>query len=129
MRDYHGHQEPLADAAQVAEVFDDQVSSIMPHGGCGQTLWLGPADADPQIRIDIDADRAAMRWVQDGSYVVELDPGDPITVMASPDDGLTTIPAELARVRPQTVRAAVIEYVITQRRPSQVRWHNRLPKR
>jgi hypothetical protein len=125
MRDYHGHQEELRDPAEAGECFDDQVSSIMPHGEPGQVLWFGPADGAPAIRVDIDIDRgrAAMRWIQDGTYAVDLDPGVPITVMESADGGLVTVPAGVARVRPETVRAAVIEYVTTGHRPTVVTWH------
>ncbi len=77
--------------------------------------------------IDVDAGRAAPQWVEDGSHAVELDPAEPITVMESPDLGLTTVPAELARVRPETVRNAVIEYITTGRRPSHVAWHSHNP--
>src|SRR3712207_3896920 len=85
MRDYHGHQEELRDPAEAGDVFDDQVSSIMPHGEPGQALWFGPTDGAPAIRVDIDIDRgrAAMRWIEDGTYAVDLEPDEPITVMES----------------------------------------------
>jgi len=129
MRDYHGHQEPLADAAAAGKCFDEQVSAIMPHGACGQVIWFGPADAAARMRVDIDieAGRAAMRWLDDGTYAVDLDPVGPITVMESPDGGLATVPAELARVQPETVRHAVIEYATTGQRPSSVNWHRTTP--
>jgi hypothetical protein len=86
MRDYHGHQEELRDPVEAGEAFDDQASSIMPHGEPGQVLWFGPADGVPAIRVDIDIDRgrAAMRWIEDGTYAVDLEPGGPITVMEPP---------------------------------------------
>jgi hypothetical protein len=126
MRDYHGHEEELTDPVQAGEVFDDQVSSIMPHGESGQVLWFGPADGEPAIRVDIDIDRgrAAMRWIADGTYAVDLEPGEPITVMESADGDLATIPASLARVRPETVRAAVIEYATTGARSTAVNWRS-----
>jgi hypothetical protein len=124
MRDYHGHEELLTDPAEAGARFDEQASAIMPHGTCGQVIWFGPTDAPAQIRvdIDIDADRAAMRWLEDGSYAAELDPVGPISVMASADGELATITADLARVRPDTVRHAVIEYVTTGQRPAATRW-------
>lgn len=54
MTDYHGHREPLAGPDDAGEWFDEQASSIMPHGGCGQTMWFGPSDASPELRIDVD---------------------------------------------------------------------------
>lgn len=128
MCDCHGHREELRDPEEAGAVFDDQVASIMPHGGSGQVLWFGPADGDPAIRVDIDVERgqAAMRWIEDGAHAVDreldLEPGEPITVMESADGGLSTIAASLARVRPETVRAAVLEYVATGRRPTSVSW-------
>ena len=125
MRDYHGHQEELRDPVDAGEWFDDQVSSIMPHGEPGQVLWFGPADGPPAIRVDIDIDRgrAAMRWIADGTYAIDLEPEVAITVMESTDGGLATVPASVARVRPETVRVAVIEYVTTGHRPTSVTWH------
>jgi hypothetical protein len=124
MRDYHGHQEELIDPVQAGEVFDDQISSILPHGEPGQVLWFGPVDGAPAIRVDIDIDRgrAAMQWIADGTYAVDLEPGGPITVMESADGNLATIPAIVARVRPETVRAAVIEYATTGHQPTTVDW-------
>ena len=126
MRDYHGHEEELRDPVEAGEAFDDQVSSIMPHGEPGQVLWFGPADGAPAIRVDIDVDRgrAAMQWIEDGTYAVDLEPGEAITVMESADGDVVTIPASFARVRPETVRAAVIEYVTTGIRPTSVTWHS-----
>ncbi|MFG2058525.1 Imm1 family immunity protein [Micromonospora sp. NPDC048930] len=85
----------------------------------------GPAD-QPTLRIDIDidveADRAAVRWLPDGSYAVDLDPDAPITVYESPDTGLLDIPADLARVNTATAREVILEYVATGRCPARVSW-------
>ncbi|MEV0607157.1 Imm1 family immunity protein [Polymorphospora rubra] len=95
----------------------------MPHGGCGQTLTIGPTD-HPTLRIDIDADRAAVRWLPDGSHAADLAPDTPITVYESPDAGLRDIPAALARVDAAAARRAVVEYVETGRRPTGVGWRH-----
>ena len=124
MIDHLAHRTPLVDPAQAGAVFDDAVQEILPHGGCGQTLWLGSENADPELRIDIDieADRAAVTWLSDASIGVELEPGPPITVMSSVDEPLTMIPAERARVRAATARQLVIEYLTTGTKPNTVAW-------
>jgi hypothetical protein len=124
MRDYHGHQEVLGDAAHAAESFDEQANSIMPDGRSGQAIWFGPQDGEPELRVDVDVDagRAALRWLADGSYAVELTPADPIVVLESPDGGAVTVPAELARVSPETARRAVVAYVESCARPAVLRW-------
>lgn len=124
MSDYHGHREELSGPADAGEWFDEQADMVMPHGGSGQVIWFGPAGGPAELRVDVDveAGRAALRWTVDGTYAVELDPGSPITVLESPDSGLVTVPAWLARVRPATARAAVLEYVTTGRRPHLLTW-------
>lgn len=124
MFDYHGHPVELSDPADAGEWFDEQAGSIMPHGGAGQVIWCGPADGPPELRIDvdIDVDRAALRWTADGAHGVEFGPVAPITVLESPDGGLVTVPAELVRVSAATARRAVVEYVATGRRPTCVDW-------
>ncbi|BCJ69569.1 Imm1 family immunity protein [Polymorphospora rubra] len=125
LRDYHGHPYELTDPEQAGRRFDEQIETIMPHGGCGQTITIGPPD-QPTLRIDIDididADRAALRWLPDGSYATDLDPDTPITVYESPDIGLSDIPANLARLNTAKTRQAVIGYVTTGTRPTRVTW-------
>ncbi|MBM7078340.1 Imm1 family immunity protein [Micromonospora humida] len=123
LRDYHGHAFELADAEDAGRRFDEQIETIMPHGGCGQTLTVGTHD-QPALRIDIDinADRAAVHWLPDGSYAAEIQPDVPITVYESPDTGLVSVPAVLTRMTPAAVRTAVVEYVATGLRPSGVHW-------
>jgi hypothetical protein len=123
LRDYHGHPYELSSPEGAGRRFDEQIETIMPHGGCGQTITIGPAD-QPALRIDIDvdADRAAVRWLPDGSYAADLAPDTPITVYESPDTGLRDIPADLARLNTAATREAVIEYVATGRRPAGVAW-------
>ncbi|MBO4161428.1 Imm1 family immunity protein [Micromonospora antibiotica] len=123
LRDYHGHTFELTDAEDAGRRFDAQIETIMPHGGCGQTLTIGTHD-QPALRIDIDidADRAAVRWLPDGSYAAELQPDVPITVYESPDTGLVSIPAGLTRITAAVARAAVVEYVATGLRPTGVHW-------
>jgi hypothetical protein len=65
-----------------------------------------------------------MRRIEDDTYVVDLEPGEPITVMESADGGLVSVPVGIARVRPETVRAAVIEYATTGQRPTSVAWRS-----
>ncbi|MEV7232222.1 Imm1 family immunity protein [Polymorphospora sp. NPDC051019] len=125
LRDYHGHPYELTDPEQAGRRFDEQIETIMPHGGCGQTITIGPPD-QPTLRIDIDidADRAALRWLPDGSHATDLDPDTPITVYESPDTGLSDVPANLARLNTATTRQAVIEYVTTGTRPTSVTWEH-----
>ncbi|MGY0232586.1 Imm1 family immunity protein [Longispora urticae] len=72
------------------------------------------------IDADFGAGRAAVRWIPDGSYGVELDtPDGPIIAgFNEPEE----IPAELARVSVAKAREAVIEYVTTGEKPTCVRW-------
>ncbi|MFI6162998.1 Imm1 family immunity protein [Micromonospora haikouensis] len=123
LRDYHGHPYVLSSADEAGLRFDEQIETIMPHGGCGQTMTIGPAD-QPALRIDIDidADRAAIRWLPDGAYAADLEPDTSITVYESPDAGLIDVPAALARVAAATARNVVVEYVATRRRPTHVPW-------
>ncbi|MGC4808719.1 Imm1 family immunity protein [Micromonospora sp. DT233] len=100
----------------------------MPHGECGQSLTIGTAErAVLRIDIDVDADRAALRWLPDGSYATELAPDTSIAVYESPDTGLCDIPADLARVNTATARHAVIEYVASGQRPTSVTWVHEEP--
>lgn len=128
LRDYHGHAYEVTSPEEAGHRFDEQTETIMPHGGCGQTLTVG-TDDQPVLRIDIDIDaaRAAVRWLPDGSYATERDPDSPITVYESPDTGLREIPAELARVTPGA-RTALVEYVATDQRPTKVLWEHEAPR-
>lgn len=127
LRDYHGHACEVTTPEDAGRRFDEQTETIMPHGGCGQTLTIGPND-QPVLRIDIDIDtnRAAVRWLPDGSYATEREPDTPITVYESPDTGLIDIPAELARVTAVAARAAVVEYAATGQRPTNVHWEHEI---
>lgn len=123
LRDYHGHVYKVTSPEDAGHRFDEQTETIMPHGGCGQTLTIGTDHgAVLRIDIDIDAGRAALRWLPDGSYATEAEPDTPITVYESPDTGLMEIPAELARVTPAVARAAVVEYTATGQRPTNIHW-------
>ncbi|WP_434739296.1 hypothetical protein [Micromonospora sp. SH-82] len=123
LRDYHGHPYDLVTAEEAGRRFDEQIEAIMPHGGCGQTLTVGPV-GQPTLRIDIDvdADRAAARWLPDDTHATALEPTVGITVYESPDRGLIGIPASLARLDTRTTRDLIIEYATTGRRPSGVSW-------
>ena len=126
VRDYHGHDVDLSSPDQVVAWFDEQADAIMPHGGSGQTIWIGPLDGPPVLRVDVDieVDRAAMCWLPDGSSAAELESSEPISVYESPDTGLVTVPAERVRVTASMARAAVAEYAATGTRPGCVRWTN-----
>ncbi|MFI6163477.1 Imm1 family immunity protein [Micromonospora haikouensis] len=129
LRDYHGHPYDLTSLDEAGSRFDGQITAITPHGERGQTLTIGTADR-PVLRIDVDADadRAALRWLPDGSHATGLDADTPITVYESPDTGLRDIPAGLAWVNTATARNAVIEYVTSGQRPTSVTWvHDELP--
>lgn len=123
LRDYHGHIFELTSADNAGRLFDDQTATIMPHGGYGQTLTIGPVD-QPALRIDIDieVDRAAVRWLPDGSYAAEQEADSPITVYESPDAGLVDIAADIARTTPAQARTALLEYVATSQRPTGLHW-------
>lgn len=129
LRDYHGHAYEVTSPEEAGHRFDEQIETIMPHEGCGQTFTIGTGD-QPVLRIDIDIDaaRAAVRWLPDGSNATERDPDSPITVYESPGSGLIEIVAELARVTPGTARAALIEYVATGQRPTKVLWEHEAPR-
>jgi len=125
--------EPIHDPAGAGEGFDRDTGLFLPHGGSGITLWYGQA-ADPagthsveqvaELRVDIDSQqgRAALRWLPDGSHAIEFEPIGPIEVWESHDTAQVTIPADLARVSAGTARAAVLEYVATNRRPTNAVW-------
>lgn len=127
MSDYHGHREELSGPADAGEWFDEQAWSIMGHGGSGQVILFGPQAGPVELRVDVDVEvgRAALRWIADETYAVELEPEGPITVLESADGGLVTVPAELARVSAATARRAVMEYVATGQRPTSVTWAHR----
>lgn len=123
LRDYHGHPYEVTNAQEAGRRFDEQIETIMPHGGCGQTITIGTDDqAVLRIDIDIDVDRAAVCWLPDGGYVADQEPDTPIAVYESPDSGLVDISAGLARTTPAAARAAVVEYVVTRQRPTNVNW-------
>jgi hypothetical protein len=76
------------------------------------------------LRVDIDteAGRAAVTWLPDGSYGVELPPTTPITVYWYVDAPPVDIPAKYARVSTATATNAVRQYVATGERPTCVTW-------
>jgi Immunity protein Imm1 len=116
--------EKLADTSAVTAFLEQASTMYAVHGQRALTFWFAPADADNALRMDIDYDndRAALRWLPDGTHAVELDVIGPIVVMESSDYDVVTIPAELARVSVDTAHRAVIEYVTTGQKPTCVRW-------
>jgi hypothetical protein len=123
LRDYHGHLYALPCAQDARQCFDEQIETTMPHGGRGQTFTIS-TDDEPTLRIDvdIDADRAAIRWLPEGSYVTDYEPDTAITVYEPPDIGLVDVSAGLARVTSAVALAAIVEYVGTGQRPTKVHW-------
>jgi Immunity protein Imm1 len=105
-------------------VFHEQAEAIMPTGTAGQTIWVGTEEDRKILRVDVDIDagRAALRWMSDGAHAVELPVGHPLSVLERMGREPVTIPAELTRVSPATARAAVAEFVATGRRPTCVTW-------
>jgi hypothetical protein len=113
---------PNVDAA--VKFLGERPLRIATHGKRAASYWFAPTGADDVLRLDIDydAERAALRWLPDGSHAVEVPVGQPIVVMESSDYDVVTIPAELARVSVQTAHRAVVEYVSTGQRPECVEW-------
>jgi hypothetical protein len=89
-------QHHLSGPAEAGEVFDEAIGRPGPAGGYGQSLYYGPIghwgpfDERPEeaddVRVDIDVDegRAAVTWLADDSYAVELPPQGPLTVAVHP---------------------------------------------
>jgi hypothetical protein len=111
------------DTAAVA-FLDLQSRSISVHGGRAAAYWFAPSGSEDVLRLDLDFDveRAALRWLPDGTHAVELEPERPIVVMESSDGDVVTVPAELARVSVAMARRAVVEYIATGQRPTCVVW-------
>lgn len=123
-------EENLPDADAVAKFLDVQSRVFSPHGGRAASYWFAPVGTDADVLradLDFDVERAALRWLPDGSHAVELEPVGPIVVMESSDCDVVTISAELARVSVQTAKRAVIEYVTTGQRPNCVAWSDADP--
>ncbi|GLZ09664.1 hypothetical protein Acsp03_71300 [Actinomadura sp. NBRC 104412] len=134
MIDHLAYVRELPGLEAAAEIFDEAVRSILPHGCSGQALWFCRSDeGDPskvsldgynnggkglRVEIDIDVDRAALTWLPDESIAVELPPGDPLRVMWFLDAPVITIPGTTVRTSAATARRAVIEYLATGHRPS-----------
>lgn len=124
MIDHLAYRELLPDPARAGDSFDEAAHAILPHGGSGQSLWIGREGADEDLRVDIDVDiaRASLTWLPDNTIGIELEPGPPITIMWSIDEPLAVVPGTLARVSPETARRAVVEYISTGQRPTCVDW-------
>jgi hypothetical protein len=134
--DYMAADEVVADVAQAAELFDRCVNNIVSDEGYGQTVWIGRADSgydassrtlnvkvlDLRVDIDVEVGRAALTWQPDGSVGVEVEPGPPLQIMHSVDAATIVVPGTRARVTADTARRAVLEYVVTDERPTCVAW-------
>ncbi|MEV6493471.1 Imm1 family immunity protein [Actinoplanes sp. NPDC051633] len=134
MTNISAQQEPLSDPAQAGELFDEEIERPNADARYGQSLYYGPVGArglhqersfdedDLRVDIDVEAGRAAVSWLADGSYAVELPPDSPLTVWYSADAAPAVVPAEKARVSIATARRLVQEYVASGKRPSSVEW-------
>ncbi|MEV6524765.1 Imm1 family immunity protein [Longispora sp. NPDC051575] len=125
------HDTPLAGPEDAAKAFDRWSVLWQPWGKSQVSMYFGPlvpgldgADEWDSKVLRVDADfevgRAAVTWLPDGSYGVELGPTDgPITAgFGEPEE----IPAERARVSVEKAREAIIEYVTTGDKPVCLRW-------
>lgn len=124
LADYHGHVEALDGPKNAGAIFADQAEMLMSHGRAGQAIWFGAQGQSAVLRIDVDVDRdrAAVRWLPDGSYAVEVPADTPLIVLESAESALVEIPASLARVTVATARRIVEEYVGSRRKPTSVLW-------
>jgi hypothetical protein len=134
MTNIAAQQEPLSDAAKAGELFDEEIERPNADANYGQSLYYGPVGArglhkqrsyeedDLRVDIDVKAGRAAVNWLADGSYAVELPPDCPLTVWYSADAAPIVVPAEKARVSVATARRLVQEYVASGTRPSSIEW-------
>jgi hypothetical protein len=134
MTNIAAQQEVVADAAAAGELFDEAVERPNADGAYGQSLYYGPVGArglhkerrreedDLRVDVDVEAGRAAVTWLADGSCAVELPPEGPLTVWCSVDAAPVVVPAEKVRVSVATARRLVQEYVATATKPSGVEW-------
>jgi hypothetical protein len=121
--DEHVGQVDLPGPDEAGNVVDEQEYRIQAHGGRAVALFFGPDGGTDTLRVDLDwdAERAAVRWLPDGSHAVELPPVVPMAVWETLV-GLVEVTADLAVMSIPTARAAVVEYVATGQRPTTVRW-------
>jgi hypothetical protein len=134
MTNISAQQEPLSDPAEAGELFDEESERPNADARYGQSLYYGPVGAlglhkerrreedDLRVDVDVEAGRAAVNWLADGSYAVELPPDGPLTVWYSADAAPIVVPAEKARVSIATARRLVREYVASGTRPSSIEW-------
>lgn len=89
--------EELADAGAVTEFFNRREQRVAPHGR--RANRFAPSGGEDVLRADIDFDagRAALRWLPDGAFAADLEPGEPIVVLESSDFPPVTIPGTLVR--------------------------------
>lgn len=134
MTNIAAQQEPIAGPAEAGDLFDEEIERPNADARYGQSLYYGPVGAqglhkerlpeedDLRVDIDVEANRAAVTWLADGSYAVELPPEGPLTVWHSTDAAPAAVPAEKARVSVATARRLVLEYAATGKRPSSIEW-------
>jgi hypothetical protein len=119
--------EEVSSPAEAWQLMVDYMGMLFPHGRRAFALFVGEPDAEPALRLDVDADagRAAATWLAAGS--VGIEPGVPpchvdLVVCESSDRDPVTVPADRARVTPGAALAALEEYVTTGRQPTNVEW-------
>lgn len=117
-------QTPLPDVDAVEAFLAERPYRYATHGGRAMSYWFASGDGEAVLRADIDYDtgRAALRWLPDRMHAVELEPTVPIVVMASSDLPPVSVPAALARVSIDAAHRAIVEYVSTGQRPTNVQW-------
>lgn len=116
--------EPLRDVRDVEAVLDPDRVGFGVNGGRSFAYFVAPdVDGEAVLRVDVDHDggRAAVRWLPDGSYGIEVDSLGPIEVWEA-CVGVVVVSARLVRVSVGTARRAVAEYMATGQRPTCLAW-------
>lgn len=119
--------EQITTAGEAQQLLDDFAGMEFYHGRHAFTLFAGRPDADPQLRLDVDADagRAAVTWLPGGSSGVQPGvnaPEDDLVVCESSDRDPVVVPKGRARVTLRVARQALGEYVSTGHRPGALNW-------
>lgn len=121
--------EEVTDADEAVELVDHIVAGYAPSGDRG-LAFVGPSACGPKLAIGIDADhgRAVARWLDDApsGYAVEQEvtpyPKD-ITFYVDEQAQPWVCGPDATRLRPETAREIVREYVRTGQRPTNVSWN------
>lgn len=121
---YDMAEEVLGDEGAVTAFFIRRAQRVAPHGRRANAYWFAPEGGQDMLRVDMDYDagRAAVRWLPDGTHVVELEPADPLLVLESSDYPPVEISRELARVSTDTACQLAAAFVRTGDRPAAFAW-------